>query len=173
MKADRPQLLATVPSPIEARVSLRPAVSGDDGFLFSVYKAIADDEFRLAIPDENQRAALLDVQYRIRQQQYGTVYGGADSQIILLDQSPVGRLLIHRQREAWTLVDIAILPAYQNQGIGSRVLDWTLREAASSNVPLRLHVRSASPARRLYERLGFVEIGNDGVHSAMERAPES
>jgi ribosomal protein S18 acetylase RimI-like enzyme len=53
---------------------------------------------------------------------------------------------------------IAVRPAYIGQGIGARLLAG-LFEAARPHYPaLVLSVREANPARRLYERMGFVVV---------------
>jgi hypothetical protein len=44
-----------------------------------------------------------------------------------------------------------------------------LAEADEAGLPVVLHVEPANPARRLYERLGFVARAAEGIHLAMER----
>jgi hypothetical protein len=46
-----------------------------------------------------------------------------------------------------------------------------MAEADGRGVPIQLSVERTSPARRLYARLGFLEIGGDDVRVAMERPP--
>lgn len=59
------------------------------------------------------------------------------------------------------LVDIAVSPAYRGCGIGQMLMTALLTEAQSRSVEqIFLEVRlSNTPARRLYEKNGFVEIG--------------
>jgi predicted GNAT family acetyltransferase len=47
-----------------------------------------------------------------------------------------------------------------------------LAEGAGTSGPVRLHVVSSNPARRLYERLGFVQVGTAGAHLALEWRPK-
>jgi len=54
------------------------------------------------------------------------------------------------------LEKIYLLPVYQNQGIGSSLIRQLMQHAMQQRKPLRLRVLRVNPARRLYERLGFV-----------------
>lgn len=59
------------------------------------------------------------------------------------------------------LVDIAVSPAYRGCGIGQMLMTALLTEAQSRSVEqIFLEVRlSNTPARKLYQKNGFVEIG--------------
>lgn len=59
------------------------------------------------------------------------------------------------------LVDIAVSPAYRGLGIGQLLMTALLTEAQSRSVEqIFLEVRlSNTPARKLYQKNGFVEIG--------------
>lgn len=65
---------------------------------------------------------------------------------------------------------MAILPEYRGRGIGTRLLRalmQSLKDRGISAVSLSVDVRN--PARRLYERFGFYEVGASG-HSVTMRA---
>lgn len=49
-----------------------------------------------------------------------------------------------------------IEPQCQNRGIGTAVVQRILKEAAAVSKPVRLRVLVSNPAKKLYERLGFV-----------------
>jgi ribosomal protein S18 acetylase RimI-like enzyme len=66
---------------------------------------------------------------------------------------------------------IAIDPRYQGQGIGTAVLTELLAQADQRHLPTRLQVFDINPARRLYERLGFVEVGCTDHKVHMARTP--
>lgn len=59
-------------------------------------------------------------------------------------------------------LSIALQPAYRGQGIGTELLTHLLDDAAAYYPALSLSVSPDNPARRLYERLGFVTIGKEG-----------
>lgn len=53
---------------------------------------------------------------------------------------------------------IAVLPDYANQGIGTSLLSELAGAASGAYPAIVLSVRADNPARRLYERLGFVVV---------------
>ena len=46
-----------------------------------------------------------------------------------------------------------------------------LAEAVTAGKPVRLHVEQANPARRLYQRLGFEQIEDQGIYLLLECKP--
>jgi len=64
-----------------------------------------------------------------------------------------------------------LMPAQRGQGIGSSLLAAVVAEADAEVLPVRLHVEPWSPAKRLYERLGFRTLQVNGIYELMERAP--
>lgn len=54
------------------------------------------------------------------------------------------------------LEQLYIEPPHQNQGYGTVVVGKILAAAALDSKPVRLRVFKPNPAKRLYERLGFV-----------------
>ena len=54
---------------------------------------------------------------------------------------------------------IAMIPACTGRGIGAQLLGRVLSPAASVYPAVYLSVRATNPAKRLYERFGFVVIG--------------
>jgi ribosomal protein S18 acetylase RimI-like enzyme len=56
-------------------------------------------------------------------------------------------------------LSIALLPDYRNVGLGTRMLNTVISMATERYPGLSLSVVESSPARRLYERLGFRKVG--------------
>jgi ribosomal protein S18 acetylase RimI-like enzyme len=56
-------------------------------------------------------------------------------------------------------LSIALLPEYQNKGLGTRMIKTVISMAQERFPGLSLSVVESSPARRLYERLGFRKVG--------------
>ena len=69
------------------------------------------------------------------------------------------------------LFNIMIAPEFQNQGLGTAVLEQLQEVAHRLAVPVRLRVLRVNPARRLYERLGFRIIEDTPTHHRMEWLP--
>jgi ribosomal protein S18 acetylase RimI-like enzyme len=62
---------------------------------------------------------------------------------------------------------IAVLSGHRNQGIGTQLLTELLRLAAAQYNAVSLSVWKENPARRLYERLGFVVVQEDDTAVTM------
>ena len=97
------------------------------------------------------------MQFRAQLASYQMTFPEACNSMILVDQIPVGRMILDEQQDSIHLVDISILPEFRNRGIGSQVL----RELISRGKPVNLMVRNENRAHRLYERLGFEQSGRD------------
>jgi ribosomal protein S18 acetylase RimI-like enzyme len=152
----------------------RPALAGDRPFLLDLYIATRAAEFSALGWSPEALRAFLEQQYRAREAGWGVSAPDGDDRILVRDGRPIGRLVIDRRPDGIRVVDVAVVPAEQGRGIGSAVLRQVLEEADAARVPVTLHVVTTNPALRLYERLGFVPVSEDGIHVLMERAsPES
>jgi predicted GNAT family acetyltransferase len=70
-------------------------------------------------------------------------------------------------------MDISLLPAHRARGLGTAILGELAAEADAAQRGLSIHVECTNPARRLYERLGFVAVETGEVYVLMERPPVS
>jgi GNAT superfamily N-acetyltransferase len=64
-----------------------------------------------------------------------------------------------------------LAPGHQGRGLGGAVLRVLLARTDAESVPVRLDVLQGSPARRLYERHGFVLEHEDPVDAYLVRTP--
>jgi ribosomal protein S18 acetylase RimI-like enzyme len=149
-------------------ITLRPAVPDDRTHLLSVYASTREAELALVDWDAAQRAAFVEMQFNAQHAYYHEHYDGAAFDVILVDAQSAGRLYVDRQDDEIRIVDIALLPAYCNRGIGTTLLRGLQSEAAAAGKPLRIHVERFNPALRLYQRLGFRQIADRGVYLYME-----
>lgn len=90
-------------------------------------------------------------------------------QIVQLDGIDIGMIVVRITEKEVTLQDIAILPDYQNQGLGSRLLERVIKTAQEKKKPLHLKVFKVSPAVKLYQRHGFEQYAEDDTHFSMVR----
>ena len=86
----------------------------------------------------------------------------------MLDHNPIGRILVDRSGETIRLVDIALLTEFRGRGIGSILLRRLLDEGAAAGKRVVLSVYKFNPAMRLYERLGFFKVAEDGLYVQMQ-----
>ncbi len=91
--------------------------------------------------------------------------------IIEKDGESIGRISVRRPGDEIFLAGIEIAPEQQNQGIASQLIGELLHESDQLRLPIKLQVLKVNPARRLYERLGFVYTGETPTHYLMARQP--
>lgn len=153
-------------------VSLRPVSEADEDFLFEVYASTRADEMALVDWNEQQKKAFLQMQSDAQRRSYEEEFSGAEYDIILLGERPVGRFWVHRTPDEIHLLDIALLPEYQNRGIGSVLLGRLIDESEETGKVLRHTVfKLNTEAFRFYERLGFSATKEIHMYVYMERLP--
>lgn len=152
-------------------ISLRPALPGDDEFLFSLYASTRMQEMALAAWSAAQKQAFLHMQFRAQGSSYMEHYPGAEFQLILLDGQAVGRFYVYRTPNEIQVLDISLLTQYRGQGIGTYLLNGILEEGVESHRPVTISVKRFNPALHLYERLGFRLVSDDGVYLFMKWMP--
>jgi ribosomal protein S18 acetylase RimI-like enzyme len=154
-----------------ASITFRPIRENqeDVGFLFKVYASTRAEEMAMSGWNEKEIENFLHMQFNLQHTQYRQNYKNAAFDIIFYQEKPVGRLYVDRRADDIRIVDIALLPEYRRQGIGSKIMKELIGEADEKKVKLSLHVEHFNPAMALYERLGFEKKGDTGVYFFMER----
>ena len=151
-------------------ISLRPYCAEDQELLFAVYAGTRKDEVAAFGWSAPQQEVFLRMQFNAQRRGYEAAYPQADHQIICLDGQPIGRMMVQRATDHAHLVDIALLPEYRGRGIGGALLRELAAQSDTAHVPVRLQVHKTNAgARRLYERLGFIQTGEDEMYYQMER----
>lgn len=152
-------------------ITLRPIAPGDEAFLYRVYASTREAELALVDWDEAQKEVFVTMQFTAQHRYYQEHYPDASFQLILANDQPAGRLYLHTGPEEIRIIDIALLTEYRNAGIGTSLLEDILRTAEEAGKPVSIHVERFNPAMRLYERLGFSTVSENGVYYLMERMP--
>ncbi len=88
--------------------------------------------------------------------------------IVLVDGQDAGLLDVIPIETSINLEAVWIAPEHQGKGIGTRLISGVLRDAQTRGLPVTLRVLKVNPARRLYERLGFVVVSETVPHYLME-----
>jgi len=154
-------------------VSLRPVTDADQEFLVGVYASTRAPELAQVDWDDSQKEAFVRWQFGLQRQDYNTRYPNARYNVILVDDQPAGRIWVGTDDTQIRLLDIALLPEFQNRGVGAILLRELIDEAKQEQKPLRHMVFMLNEnAHRFYERLGFVEIEDVGGYKHMEWKPD-
>jgi len=117
---------------------------------------------------EPERDAFVRMQFAAQRDYYRAQYPHGDHRLILADDQPVGRLYTAENEDEIRIVDITVLPAKRNGGIGTPLINDVLSRAKEVGKPVRIYVETYNPSRRLFERLGFTVIEQDGINVLLE-----
>jgi ribosomal protein S18 acetylase RimI-like enzyme len=154
-------------------ITLRPITDADMDFLHRLYATTREDELTQVDWAPEQKTAFVSQQFHAQHQYWQENYQDTSWDLILCDGQPIGRLYVARWAEEIRIVDIALVPEHRGGGLGTRLLRELFAEADASGRKVSIHVEIFNPARRLYERLGFVQAAERGVYLLMERPPAS
>jgi RimJ/RimL family protein N-acetyltransferase len=147
---------------------LRPEREDDQAFRLQLFRDARPELAMLPLPPE-VREGLVHHQFNAQTMGYRTQFPQARFDIIELDGTAIGRIVVDRTGTALHIIDQAITPAYRNLGLGTTIMRSLMQEAASLGLPVRLTVFTGNdPSRRLYDRLGFVPIAETPTHVEME-----
>jgi ribosomal protein S18 acetylase RimI-like enzyme len=139
-------------------VNLRPPANGEEADLFAIHRAVFRPHIeRIWGWDEEWQKA-----------NFSRELASATTSVIQVDSVTAGYLQSRDEGSRIYVQNIALLPAFQGKGLGTRLMKELQAKAALRGVPLELSVfRGNDPARRFYERLGFRETGESHTHTQM------
>lgn len=156
-----------------SELSFRPIQNHDRPFLQELYRSTRENELDQTGWLEEQKATFIDMQFNAQHDHYQKHFSDAQFDLILQDDEPIGRLYVVRREDELRIIDIALAPGYRGSGIGGKLMQELIDEASGKKLPVRIHVEQFNPALRLYERLGFRKIHDEGVYFLMEWRPPS
>ena len=136
-----------------------------------MYASTREAELAITGWTDEVKGAFLRSQFEAQDRYYRAEFPGARFDVVLVQGEPAGRLTVARQPDRMHIIDIALLPAFQNQGIGSAILRELLAEAGANGCCVSIHVEQVNPAQRLYRRLGFEPVEARGLYLFMEWRP--
>ena len=150
---------------------LRAATPADEDWQLAIYASTRAEELALTGWPASQCEAFVRQQHRAQQVHYTRHFPGSVCHLILVQGDEIaGRLWLDERGNRLHILDITVLPAWRGQGLGTRCLQTLAERAAARGQGLSIQVEIHNPARRLYERLGFVADGQpQGLHQAMHR----
>lgn len=152
----------------QLQIVIREAGSDDPVFFEKLYLATRRNEFAGLGWNEDQIRMLLKMQFDAQTQGYRAQFPDLRKFVIEANETAVGRLLL---TDEIRVVDIALMAASRNLGIGSFVLNCLLDKAVGENKDVFLQVlKTNDAARGLYERFKFETIGEDDLYLTMRRS---
>ncbi|QXI32237.1 GNAT family N-acetyltransferase [Pseudomonas promysalinigenes] len=90
--------------------------------------------------------------------------------LVMQDDQVLGFCSLSQDRQALFIRELHLSEQHRGRGVGSQVLQTLAGWAAQRRLPLlRLMVFKSNPARQLYLRQGFIDMGNDECFVRMQR----
>lgn len=152
--------------PSNPEIGLENATEADVPFLEEVYISTRWEELKpVTFWNEEEKRTFLQSQFQAQRNHYGLHYKEGSFFVILINGERAGRLYLYGGEKEIRIVDIALIPAFRNRGIGSNLLQDLKKLAVSFQVDLTIHVEIHNPAMNLYLREGFIQEGQpNGVY---------
>lgn len=143
--------------------------------LSAIYASTRIPELEQTDWTDEQKKVFTDHQFYAQHDYYQKVYPDAVYNAIVMDDKMIGRLYVNLQHPAdIRIIDIALLPEYRNQSIGTSILKDLQQYCDRVKKTLSIHVEQFNPAKNLYERLGFIHAETyDQVYILMKWTPEN
>lgn len=171
-------LLEHVRSPLTLIRAPWPLAADEPGVGDDVHRALLADDWADSGMRAGQLTKLIEVQVVARKRQFSADHPGGRDIGIQVDGAVVGRLLLDLSDDTTSadsapiaLVDIAIHPQHQRQGIGGEVLRALLAAATDTARPVELSAVFGTSALRWCQGAGFVDVGGDALYRRLTWAP--
>jgi len=152
-------------------ITLRPIEDSDSEFLYRLYASTRESELAQVDWEAPEKERFLRQQFNAQHTYYQQQFPDARFDVVLEEGEPVGRLYIDRREDEFRLIDIALVPERRGAGLGGALMGDLLSTAAEADLPVQIHVERFNPALRLYERLGFEKVEDQGVYWLMKWTP--
>jgi ribosomal protein S18 acetylase RimI-like enzyme len=154
--------------PNDDALALRVAAAEDAEFLYQVYASTRQDELAPVPWSAAQKEAFLRQQFAAQDAYYREHRPDTEFLVVLDGGRPAGRLYVWESADEMVVMDIALLPEHRGRGTGTRLIEALLNRARAADVCVTLHVEANNPAQRLYARLGFSDVGEQGVYRELQ-----
>lgn len=152
---------------MNGQVILKPILEFDAPMLYEIFLSSRPDLCHVDLLNTAQGQILLKQQYELSQ--LYTHESEINTRFMIhYENQAIGKLYLKHEETCVEVVSIAILPQYRNLGIGRFVLQELIDQAIVDDKMLKLRVSWYNrDAKRLYERLGFVETMDYQVYCEM------
>lgn len=152
-------------------IRVRPMAAGDEMVFRALYAEVREPELRVTDWPASEKQAFCDAQYTLQDRHYRAHYADFEPWAICRNDAVIGRMYLATFDGLLILMDITIAILHRGKGIGSALLCDVIGQADMNSREMRLHVEPDNPARRLYARLGFIEMETGDIYLEMRRLP--
>lgn len=149
-------------------VRLRPGVEADAPLIAAIYASTRAEELKAVAWSDEEKRAFTDWQSGQQEGHYALHYPAAE-RLVIEREGAIGRIYVDTTASEVRLMEVTLLPAFRNRGIGTRLTDAVVAYADALGRMASLHVEPFNPAKRMYERMGFVVQETRGLYEFMVR----
>jgi ribosomal protein S18 acetylase RimI-like enzyme len=147
----------------------RPEADADADFLFALYESVKGPEMAAVAVDDRMKHQLLRMQFKAMTLGYRTAFPAARYDLILLNEEPIGRLILDIEPSRTHIVYIALLPQWRNRRIAEALMTSVLAEPRRLGSLCEATVaRDNTASLRLWNKLGFEERERVSMDVIME-----
>ncbi|WP_169306627.1 GNAT family N-acetyltransferase [Cohnella pontilimi] len=154
-------------------LSIRPALSEDEPFLFQLFEESRKQEFLNTGWPEEQMSSFLHMQFEAQKRSYQLQNPSAAHEIIIYRQNRIGRLITDITDSSIHILDLTLSGKCRNRGFGASLLEGLQQAAVTTGRNVTLHVFETNSAQNLYLRLGFRITRSETPYVRMEWQPHS
>jgi ribosomal protein S18 acetylase RimI-like enzyme len=148
---------------------LRPAAERDAGLIADIYAAGRAEELAATGWSDAQKRAFTDWQSSQQERHYAQHYAAAERLVIERGEA-IGRIYVETGAADVHLLEVTLFERFRRQGIGTHLMNAFLAYVDALGRTSSLYVEAHNPARRMYERMGFVVAQSGEVYEYMVRA---
>jgi ribosomal protein S18 acetylase RimI-like enzyme len=145
-------------------LTLRPMAEADMDFVALLYAMTRSEEVAATGWPPAMQQAFLAQQHEAQHRHYRSLHPDADWLIVEQGGEAIGRLYIDEGEGGIRLIDVSLLPLARGDGLGTALVTDLIAHARAAGKTLSLHVARNNPAaKRLYLRLGFRRVADEGA----------
>jgi ribosomal protein S18 acetylase RimI-like enzyme len=153
-------------------ILLQESTENDSEFFMELFGEIKNSELHLDMWPETIRNQMIRMQYNGFMQSVHTEFPEHIDYLILYQSEKAGRLQLDKNDKGFRIINISLLPAYRNIGIGSAIIQKIIEEANFKSIPVYLEVDKTNKAAYLYNKLGFTIYQQNEIKYLMIYSPE-
>jgi hypothetical protein len=154
-------------------VQLKKKEKDDSEFLFRLFEELKIAELNIASWPELMKNQLVAMQYNAFEKMIKNEYPNSEDYLVVFNFQKAGRLQLNDDNEVLKILNISLLPAFQNLGIGSKIIKDIIINAGVKNKLVYLEVDKANPVFSLYKKLGFTVYAQDELKYYMKYFPHT
>ena len=112
------------------------------------------------------------MQFRAQRRRYAATHPNALNEILVVDDKPVGSVLVDHSGEVTRIVEISVALGHRRRGIAGDVLAEIVQVADAAHRHIELTVWSGNRAAvALVENAGFAPVTDHAGYVTYDRAP--